>query len=212
MRTVRVHNFTISLDGFAAGPHQSLDDPLGVGGMRLHEWLFATGTLDTTDGASSLDDEFVRLREIGVGATIIGRNMFGPIRGEWGAQQWTGWWGDDPPFHHPVFVLTHHPHGPIEMDGGTTFHFVTDGIHAALEQARAAAGEADVCIGGGAQTVQQYLRARLIDELHLVIAPVLLGAGERLFTAELAGPLGDYEVTEMVSSPAVTHVRLRRTR
>lgn len=206
MPSVRVHNLTVSLDGFAAGPQQGFEDPLGIGGMQLHEWLFATGT----DGASGLDEQYASQWRIGVGATIMGRNMFGPIRGEWGAEQWAGWWGDDPPFHHPVFVLTHHAHAPIHMAGGTTFHFVTEGIQAALERARAAAGDADVCIGGGVQTVQQYLRARLIDRVHLVIAPVLLGSGERLLGSDPAEPPLGYEVTEMVSSPTVTHVHLRR--
>jgi dihydrofolate reductase len=210
---LRVHNFAISLDGYAAGPEQSLDNPLGVGGTRLHEWAFATAAFRRQHGASGgaegIDNDFIARGDEGIGATIMGRNMFGPVRGPW-TQEWTGWWGENPPFHHPVFVLTHYPHPPITMDGGTTFHFVTEGIEAALQQALTAAGDRHVRLGGGASTIQQYLRAGLVDELHLAVVPILLGDGEPLF-APLAGtPLG-YECVELVSSPAVAHVRLRRS-
>lgn len=214
MPKLRVHNFSISLDGYAAGPDQSFDKPFGViRGPELHEWMFATRTgrqmLGTDGGDEGIDDEFAKQGEVGIGATIMGRNMFGPIRGPWDNAEWTGWWGDDPPFHHPVFVLTHHPRPSIAMQGGTTFHFVDDGIEATLERALDAAGGNDVRIGGGAATVQQYLRAGLIDDLHLVIVPILLGGGERLFD-HLDGAVDRYECVEMVGSPAVTHIRLSR--
>jgi dihydrofolate reductase len=185
-----------------------------VGGTRLHEWAFATRSGRRTHGLEGgdegLDDEFVARGEIGIGATVMGRNMFGPIRGPWSSEEWTGWWGDDPPFHHPVFVLTHHPRSSIPVRGGTTFHFVDDGIDAALERALAAADGADVRIGGGVATIQQYLRAGLIDDLHLAIVPIVLGRGERLFDHLGGGPFG-YECVELVSSPTVAHVRLART-
>jgi dihydrofolate reductase len=210
---LRVHNFAMSLDGYVAGPDQSVANPLGVGGTALHEWAFATRTFRVMfgmdGGEEGVDDAFARAGIEGIGATIMGRNMFGPVRGPWGDDTWTGWWGDTPPFHHPVFVLTHHARPPLPMAGGTTFHFVTDGIEAAREQALEAAHGQDVRIGGGAATVQQYLRAGLIDEMHLVIAPVLLGRGERLFDRLDGGPRG-YACVGVVSSPAVTHVRLAR--
>jgi dihydrofolate reductase len=214
MPKVRVHNFTISVDGYAAGPHQTLDDPLGVGGTRLHEWAVATRTWRAGHGMDGgdegLDDEFAARGDLGIGATVMGRNMFGPARGPWGGDQWTGWWGENPPFHHPVFVLTHHPRPPITMEGGTTFHFVDDGIKTALDRALDAAGGNDVRVGGGASTVQQYLREGLIDEMHLAIAPILLGGGERLFDHLDGGPDG-YRCVEFVSSPSVAHVRFSRT-
>jgi dihydrofolate reductase len=216
MPKLRVHNFSISLDGYAAGPDQGPEHPLGVGGDQLHKWAFATRTFrqmfgeDGTDEADeSIDDRFAAQGDVGIGATVMGRNMFGPIRGSWGDEQWRGWWGDDPPYHHPVFVLTHHPRAPIPMKGGTTFHFVTDGIEAALDQALKAADGKDVRLGGGGATIQQYLRAGLIDELHLAIAPIL-GSGERLFDNLEGRPTG-YECVELVSSPAAAHVRLVRT-
>lgn len=213
MRKLRVHNLAVSLDGYAAGPNQSIDNPLGVGGTRLHEWVFATRTgrqMHGMDGGDEdLDDQFVAQGDVGIGATIMGRNMFGPIRGPWGSDQWNGWWGDSPPYHHPVFVLTHHPRPSITMQGGTTFHFVADGIQAALERAFDAADGNDVRIGGGAATVQQYLHAGLIDQLHMVIVPILLGSGKRLFDHLEGGPEG-YECIEFVSSPSVAHVRLSR--
>src|SRR3989441_7668137 len=214
MPKLRVHNLAISLDGYMAGPNQSLDNPLGVGGLGLHEWVFATRTWSRTHGTDGgdegLDDEFVTQGDVGIGATIIGRNMFGPIRGAWDGEQWTGWWGDDPPFHHPVFVLTHHPRPSVTMQGGTTFHFVDDGIEAALERAFNAADGADVRVGGGAATVQQYRRAGLIDEMHLAIVPILLGSGERLFD-HLNGGADRYECVEFISSRSAAHVRLSRT-
>ena len=211
---LRVHNFSLSLDGYAAGPNQSADHPLGVGGQRLHEWAFATRTFrqmfGMDSGGEDLDDTFAARGRLGIGATIMGRNMFGPIRGPWGDDNWKGWWGDDPPFHHPVFVLTHHARPSITMRGGTTIHFVTDGIRAALDRALEAADGNDVGVGGGAATIQQYLRAGLIDEMHLVMVPILLGSGERLFDHLDGGPLG-YKCVEFLSSPSVVHVRFTRS-
>lgn len=214
MSRLLVRNFSISLDGYAAGPHQDLDHPLGVGGTQLHEWIFATRSgsqmIGRERGREGLDDDFFSERESGVGATIMGRNMFGPIRGPWGESEWTGWWGEDPPFHHPVFVLTHQPHGPIEMQGGTTFHFIDSGIEAALSAAFEAAGDHDVLVGGGAATIRQYLRASLIEEMHVAIVPILLGSGERLFD-DLGPSTGNYRCVEHVCSRAVTHVRIALT-
>jgi len=213
MPKLRVHNVSMSIDGYAAGPSQDLDNPLGVGGQKLHEWVFKTRTglrmLGEQGGDEGIDDDFLAHADDGIGATIMGRNMFGPIRGPWAGDDWRGWWGDDPPYHHQVFVLTHHPHDPIPMQGGTTFNFVTDGIEAALSRAFAAADGLDVRLGGGASTVQQYLRAGLIDELNLAVVPIFLGSGERLFDHLDGGPTG-YECVEMVSSPAVTHARFAR--
>ena len=217
MPKLRVHNVSISLDGYMAGPDQGPDNPLGVGGGGLHEWAFATRSFRVTygmgggdDGIDGIDDLFIAEGDAGIGATIMGRNMFGPIRGPWDDETWTGWWGDDPPFHHPVFVLTHHPRAAVTMQGGTTFHFVQDGIQAALERAFEAAGGNDVRLGGGAATIQQYLRAGLIDQLHLTIVPILLGRGERLFDHLGDGPIG-YTCTELTSSASVVHTRLTRT-
>jgi dihydrofolate reductase len=207
---LRVNCFAVSLDGYGAGPQQDLENPLGVGGMSLHEWFFPTRTFQTmignaAAGTTGIDEEFAARGAAGLGATILGRNMFGPIRGEWPDDQWKGWWGDNPPYHTPVFVLTHHPRASIVMEGGTTFHFVTDGIHAALNRAREAAQGKDVRIGGGVATVRQYLQAGLIDELHLAISPILLGSGENLF-AGLDLPKLGYERTEHVPSTHATHV------
>ena len=214
MSRLLVRNFSMSIDGFAAGPQQDLDNPIGVGGRQLHEWVFATRSgcrmIGREGGSEGLDDDFFSARESGVGATIMGRNMFGPIRGPWGGSQWTGWWGDEPPFHHPVFVLTHHPHPPIEMRGGTTFCFVNGGIEATLSKASEAAGDRDVLVGGGAATIRQYLRASLIDEMHLAILPVLFGRGERLFD-DLGPNAGNYRCMEHACSPTITHVRIART-
>ena len=214
MPKVRVHNFSLSLDGYVAGPNQGLDNPLGVGGHGLHEWAFATRTFCQMQGMGGgdegLDDRFAAQGDFGIGATVMGRNMFGPIRGPWVNEDWTGWWGEDPPYHHPVFVLTHHPRASITMQGGTTFHFVTDGIDAALERALDAAQGNDVRVGGGAATVQQYLGAGLIDEMHLAFVPILLGRGERLFDHLDGGPVG-YECVEFVSSPSVVHARFARS-
>jgi dihydrofolate reductase len=219
MPKLRVHNLAISLDGYVAGPDQDRDHPLGVDGMRLHEWVFQTRGLRQVQGleggTEGLDDEMIVHADDGIGATVMGRNMFGPIRGGWGGRgddSWTGWWGDDPPYHHDVFVLTHHAHDPIPMKGGTTFHFVTDGIEGALERAFAAADGGDVRLGGGASTVQQYLRAGLVDEMHLAYVPILLGRGERLFENLDGGPEGvGYECVSLVSTPAVAHARFVRT-
>jgi dihydrofolate reductase len=213
MPKLRVHNFALSLDGYAAGPDQSLDDPLGVGGRSLHDWVFATRSFRQMQGMAGgeegLDDDFAAQGDIGIGATIMGRNMFGPIRGPWGDESWTGWWGAEPPLHHPVFVLTHHRRPSIEMDGGTTFHFVDAGIETALERAMEAASGADVRLGGGVATIQQYLRAGLIDEMHLAVVPTLLNSGERLFEHLGNNPI-DYECVQLVSSPSVVHTRLAR--
>jgi dihydrofolate reductase len=215
MQKLRLHNFSLSIDGYGAGPGQDIDNPLGVGGLRLHEWVFATLTWrqghGNAGGEEGLDDRFLAEGDAGIGATVMGRNMFGPIRGPWADERWTGWWGDNPPYHHPVFVLTHHPHPPIEMRGGTTFHFVSDGIDAALERAFEAANGKDVRLGGGVATIQEYLRAGLIDEMHLAIVPILLGSGERLFD-HLDGAHAGYECVELVSSRSVVHARFARIR
>ena len=213
MTKLRVHCFSISLDGYGAGPNQNVDNPLGVGGVALHEWAFATRTFQkmfgNEGGATGLDDDFAARGFSNIGAWIIGRNMFGPIRGEWPDDNWKGWWGDNPPYHVPVFVLSHYARASIPMAGGTTFHFVTDGIQAALARAREAANGQDVRLGGGVATIQQYLRARLIDELHLAISPTLLGSGENLFAGLDAAALG-YHCIEQVPSANVTHVILAR--
>jgi dihydrofolate reductase len=184
MSKVRVQAFSISIDGFGAGPRQSLVDPLGVGGTSLHQWMLPTRTFQQmvggAGGTTGMDDEFARRSMEGVGAWIMGRNMFGPMRGAWPDASWKGWWGDNPPYHVPVFVLTQHARAPIPMQGGTTFHFVTGGIHEALERAHEAAGQLDVRIGGGVATVRQYLQAGLVDEIHLAVSPTLLGSGEAL--------------------------------
>lgn len=215
MAKVRVNAFSISIDGFGAGPRQSLDNPLGVGGLALHEWAFATRTFKRVHGreggTTGIDDEFAARSFENVGAWILGRNMFGPVRGPWPDDTWKGWWGDTPPYHVPVFVLTHHPRPSLLMQGGTTFHFVTDGIHAAFARAREAAEGRDVRIGGGVSTIQQYLRAGLIDELHVAISPVLLGSGERLFEGIDLSEMG-YRCTEHVGTPAATHFVLARHR
>jgi len=205
MPKLRLHTFAMSLDGYGAGVDQDLEHPLGIGGRLLHEWAFETATFGGS--GTGIDDDFAARGEVDIGATIMGRNMFGPIRGEWGDDRWRGWWGDNPPYHHDVFVLTHFPHEPIEMDGGTTFHFTDHDIETVLKRAFDAAGGLDVRLGGGVSTVRQYWRAGLIDEAHIPIVPVLLGRGERVFD-DLGDALDDYEVAEVVSSPAVTHVRI----
>jgi dihydrofolate reductase len=213
MAKLRVHNFSISLDGYGAGPDQGLEHPLGVGGEALHEWFVPTRSFRQmhggTDGTTGVDDDFAGRGFKNVGAWILGRNMFGPLRGAWQDDAWKGWWGDNPPYHADVFVLTHHPRASIRMAGGTTFHFVTDGIHAALERATAAAEGRDVQLGGGVATVQQYLRAGLIDELHFAIAPVLLGSGEHLLSGVDLVKLG-YRCVEHVPSAGATHVVLKK--
>ena len=214
MTRVRVESFTISLDGYGAGPNQDLANPLGIGGTDLHHWLLPTRTLQRTlfgkdEGTTGVDEDFASRAFRNVGAWILGRNMFGPVRGPWPDTSWKGWWGDNPPYHVPVFVLTHHARPPIEMEGNTTFHFVTGGIHEALDRAREAAAGKDVRIGGGPSTIRQYLRDGLIDELHIAIAPVLLGSGERLFEGVDTRALG-YECVQFAASEKATHVVLRR--
>jgi dihydrofolate reductase len=209
MSRVRVECFTISIDGYGAGPDQSAQNPLGVGGEALHDWVVSTRSWrqmhGKDGGATGIDDDFAARGNKNVGAWIMGRNMFGPIRGAWFDMDWKGWWGKNPPFHAQVFVLTHHARQPIEMEGGTAFHFVTGGIHEALERARAAANGRDVQIGGGVSTIQQYLRAGLIDELHVAVVPVVLGGGERLFEGVDLPALG-YQCVQFVGSQKATHV------
>jgi dihydrofolate reductase len=207
---VRVACFSLSVDGYGAGPRQDLENPLGVGGMQVHGWFLPTRTFQATvlgksGGTTGVDDDLARRGMDGLGAWILGRNMFGPIRGAWPDEAWKGWWGEEPPYHVPVFVLTHHARKPIEMKGGTTFHFVTEGIDEALRRAKQAAGSRDVRIGGGVATIRAYLRAGLVDELHLAIAPVLLGSGEHLL-AGLDLPGMGYRITEQLASPAALHV------
>jgi dihydrofolate reductase len=213
MTKLRVDCFSVSIDGHGAGPGQALEHPMGVGGMALHEWVFPTrffqAMIGKDGGSTGIDEDFAARGMAGIGAWILGRNMFGPIRGSWTDDAWKGWWGDNPPYHTPVFVLTHHARPPIEMEGGTTFHFVTDGIHAALERAREAAGTRDVRVGGGTATIRQYLEAGLIDSMHLVISPVLLGAGENLLAGLDLAQLG-YRCSEHVSSEAAMHVVLTK--
>jgi dihydrofolate reductase len=219
MARLTVCSFAISLDGYGAGPRQSLDAPLGEGGMALHQWMFATRTARTLmagspvlgegEGETGVDDDFVARGFENVGAWILGRNMFGPVRGPWPDESWRGWWGESPPYHTPVFVLTHHARKPLQMDGGTTFHFVTDGIDSALRQARSAAGGRDVRLGGGVQTIREYLAARLIDELHLVVSPVLLGSGESLLAGIDLTRLG-YRCIRHVPGIRALHVVLAK--
>ena len=209
MPKLRVHAFSISLDGYGAGPKQDRDDPLGVGGEALHEWVVATRTFRQMSGkeggTTGVDDDFAARGFNNIGAWIMGRNMFGPVRGHWPDDTWKGWWGDNPPYHCPVFVLTSHPRTSIAMDGGTTFHFVTDGIHAALKRATEAAKDRDIRLGGGVATIRQYLREALIDEMHLAISPVLLGSGEHLL-ADIDAPKLGYRCTEHVTTANATHV------
>jgi dihydrofolate reductase len=213
MPRLRVHSFAISLDGYGAGPEQGRDNPLGIGGTALHEWVFATRTFREMHGGSGgstgVDDEFAARGFAGIGAWILGRNMFGPVRGPWPDEAWKGWWGDDPPYHTPVFVLTHHARAPVEMEGGTTFHFVTGGIDEALQRAFAAAGRKDVRLGGGVATIRQFLQARRIDEMHVAVSPVLLGSGEHLLGGLDLLALG-YRCTEHVATQAATHYVIRR--
>ena len=215
MSKLKVLAFSLSIDGYAAGPNQSLENPLGVGGEALHEWAFPTRTFQRMfgkdEGTTGVDEDFAARSFANVGAWILGRNMFGPVRGAWPDDEWKGWWGDEPPYHVPVFVLTHHPRAPIEMKGSTTFHFVTGGIREALQRAREAAGGKDVRVGGGVETVRQYLQADLIDEMHLALAPVLLGRGEALFPSIDLTALG-FRCTQREVSPKATHVVLTRER
>ncbi len=213
MSKTRVSSFSVSLDGYSAGPLQSLENPLGVRGPELFEWFFATRTFremyGPEGGTTGVDDDWARLGMENIGAWILGRNMFGPVRGPWPDESWKGWWGEEPPYHVPTFVLTHHARQPLEMKGGTTFHFVTDGIHSALQRAKEAAKDKDVRIGGGAATIRQYLSAKLIDELHLAFRPVLMGSGENLFAGLDMASLG-YSYASHVSTEQVMHVILKK--
>ena len=213
MPKLRVQSFGISVDGFGAGSSQDLQHPLGVRGPELMEWVFHTRLWLTMygegAGETGVDNEVAEQGFAGIGAWILGRNMFGPVRGPWPDESWKGWWGDEPPYHTPVFVVTHHARPPLRMAGGTEFRFVTEGIHAALEEATAAASGRDVRLGGGVATIRQYLRARLIDELHLAVSPVLLGSGEHLFSGIDLHALG-YECAKSVAGERATHVFLRK--
>ncbi len=214
MSRLRVHAFSVSIDGYGAGPRQDVDHPLGVGGMALHQWVLPTRTFRQTHGEAGgitgPEDDFAARGCEGIGAWIMGRNMFGPIRGPWPDENWRGWWGENPPYHTPVFVLTHHPRPPLRMAGGTEFRFITGGIHEALREARAAAGGKDIRLGGGVSALRQYLAARLVDEMHIALAPVLLGSGEHLF-AGLDLPALGYQCIEQVPTAAVTHLVLTRS-
>jgi dihydrofolate reductase len=214
MSKLRVNCFTLSVEGYGAGLRQDRDNPLGVRGTELHKWFYPTRTFKSMfggeEGTTGIDDDFARRGTENLGAWILGRNMFGPIRGVWPDDAWKGWWGDNPPYHVPVFVLTHHPRKALEMEGGTIFHFVTEGIEEALKRAKQAAGSKDVRVGGGVETIRQYLRAGLVDELHLAISPVLLGSGEHLWSGLDLPALG-YRITEHVASEAAMHVVLTRS-
>ena len=214
MSELKVKCFTVSLDGFGAGPNQTLQAPMGEGVDGLHQWFRATRTFqrmmgDESLGADGPDEDFAARGFANVGAWILGRNMFGPVRGEWPAESWDGWWGDEPPYHVPVFVLTHHPRAPLVMKGGTTFYFVTDGIESAYAQAQQAANGKEVRLGGGVATIREFLRAGLVDEMHLAISPVLLGSGESLF-AGLDLPALGWHCIEHVPTKAATHIVLRK--
>ena len=213
MSKLRVMCFATSIDGYSAGPDQDLQNPLGVRGPELMEWFFPTRAWRAMhghdDGETGVDNAIAEQGFAGIGAWILGRNMFGPVRGPWPDESWRGWWGEEPPYHTPVFVLTHHPRAPLAMKGGTEFRFVTEGIHAALEQARAAAGDRDIRLGGGVATVREYLRAGLVDEMHLAIRPVLLGTGEHLLGGLDLRTLG-FECANHVAGERATHVFLRR--
>lgn len=213
MSKVKVSAFSVSLDGFGAGPNQDLNNPLGVGGLELHPWLIKTAAFaaihNSGGGGQGVDNDFAKQSFENIGAWILGRNMFGPIRGPWPDDSWKGWWGEDPPYHVPVFVLTHHPRAPLEMKGGTTFYFVSDGVEAALKQASDAANGRNVRIGGGVSTVRQYLTSGHIDEMHLAFSPVLLGAGEHLFTGINLPKLG-FKLVQTAAGEGATHVILQR--
>lgn len=213
MSKLCVRCFSISLDGYGAGPSQDMDHPLGVGGLGLHEWFRPTRTfqqmIGKADGTTGIDEDFAAKGMADIGAWILGRNMFSPMRGPWADESWNGWWGDEPPYHVPVYVLTHHARPDVTMKGGTTFHFVTGGIHEALERARVSAGGKDIRIGGGVATIRQYLEARLIDELHLAVAPIVLGSGEHLLAGIDLAKLG-YRVSKYTPSEAAAHVVITR--
>jgi dihydrofolate reductase len=213
MSQVRVHNFSVSIDGFATGEGQSLEAPFGHAGHRLHEWFFPTRTFQQmqgkTDGSTGVDDAVARAWEPGIGAEIMGRNKFGPQRGPWENHEWNGWWGPNPPFHTPVFVLTHHPRPPVEMEGGTTFHFIDATPQEALRQAREAAGGLDVRIGGGPTTVREFLAEDLVDHLHIAVVPIVLGRGERLWTG-LEGLEKRFQIESVTTPSGVTHMTFTR--
>lgn len=214
MSKLSARGFTVSIDGFGAGPEQDLENPMGKGSGNLHQWAMSTRTFQkmhfgNEDGTTGVDEDFVVRGFENVGAWIMGRNMFGPIRGEWDDGTWKGWWGDNPPYRVPVFVLTHYPREPLEMEGGTIFHFVTEGIEAAFKRAKEAAAGRDIRVGGGVETVRQYVQAGLMDEMHLAISPVLLGRGENLFQGIDLAELG-FQVTEHVPSEKATHIVLTR--
>lgn len=215
MSKLRVNCFAISIDGYGAGPSQSMKEPLGVGGEELHRWFIPTEEFQKMYGRErgkiGVDNDFAKRGTEKVGAWIMGRNMFGPVRGEWPDESWKGWWGDNPPYHCDTFVLTHHPRKPVTMEGGTTFHFVTEGIEAALERAKAAAKGMDVRLGGGVSTLRQYLSAGLVDEMHLAVSPILLGQGENLWSGIDLLKLG-YEQTEYVPSEDAAHYVFRKRR
>jgi dihydrofolate reductase len=214
MARLLARGFSISLDGYGAGPGQSMENPLGVGGLGLHDWLVRTSSFKRMHGGeggdTGIDEDFAARDMAGIGAWILGRNMFGPIRGPWPDETWRGWWGENPPYHTPVFVLTHHKRPPLEMKGGTVFHFVTEGIQTALERARAAAGRQDVRLGGGAATLRQYLQAGLVDEMHLAVSPILLGSGEHLL-ADMDLPALGYRCAECVPGAKAVHYVIGRT-
>ncbi|RUM17494.1 dihydrofolate reductase [Rhizobium vallis] len=213
MSKVRVAGFSVSVDGFGAGPEQSLEYPLGKRGPDMFQWFFHTRTFRTMigkdDGSTGIDEDYGSRAMANFGAFILGRNMFGPIRGEWPDDTWKGWWGPNPPYHAPTYILTHYPREPIVMEGGTTFHFITGGIHEALDKAKAAAGDKDVKIGGGVSTVRQYLQAGLVDELHFAVSPVVLGQGEAMFAGIDLPALG-FRVTQHVASEHATHIVLAK--
>ena len=210
MTRLLVSWFSLSLDGYGAGPRQSREDPLGVGGEALHDWIVRTRTFkNNKGGATGIDDDFAARGKGDLGAWIMGRNMFGPVRGPWPDESWHGWWGKNPPYHVPVFVLTHHERPPLEMEGGTVFHFVTEGIEAALERARAAAGGKDIRLGGGVSAIRQYLQAQLVDQMHLAVEPMLLGSGEHLLTGLDLTALG-YSCAESVAGEKAVHYIISR--
>lgn len=219
MSKLKVLCYSVSIDGFGAGPGQSMENPMGMGGMALHEWVLPTKTFQAMhgemlggvaqEGTTGIDDDFAAKGFENIGAWILGRNMFGPIRGPWQDHSWKGWWGNNPPYHTPVYILTHHARPSIEMEGGTTFHFVTDGIESALKMAKAGAKGKDIRLGGGAHTIRQYLSARLVDEMHIAVSPVLLGNGESLWHGINLPELG-YECVEYVPSEKAAHITLKR--
>jgi dihydrofolate reductase len=213
MSKVRIHSFSISIDGYGAGQNQNTETPLGVGGEELHNWMVKTDFFQKLygdgEGTKGIDNDFTERGFTNIGAWILGRNMFGPIRGKWAEDSWKGWWGENPPYHCPVFVLTHHPRPSITMKGGTTFHFVTEGTHVALERARTAANGKDIRIGGGVNVIRQYLQERLVDEMHIPISPMILGAGEHLYTGINLLELG-YKLTEQVNTPDAMHLVFKK--